>query len=756
MIRGNMWECGFCGDSGFLQADQIPQVTITLTVNQDEAKSEAEERRAVLEPDLKASRAAVKDWDFSDQEWACRDLLVASYPQIKKEWDFEQLKDADVYEILQKVCDTDAKTAIEMWRLLLDTAESHLSDEDAASLLVGEYAEWIRNMPDFTPLLDELEQDSHFAAQVFQSAHVGWEHLEVLTQCVKSGREELYTSLRSLLDENPLPEGQRQFPDEEIDDAVEDVRRRLRRTAHAAPRKAPEAQPVKPTPVDDGRTYRYCQVRFDGVSRAYSYLTDDNAIQPGDWVLAPLGQNDYKRTGKVERVDVYTAANAPYPPERTKHIISKTDVPPEPVAVEKPVAATPAAPEQKPEVIVPPPQPITPPVPEVTPAPLPKEADAPQKSRSKKGWIAAVLLVLLAIGGAYFYLDIQYDGARTNLIAGEFSAAEERFARIPSFFRDQEALSQYAQAGVLAQSDTVADLDQAEAILQGLSNSYNGEFTASITARLEDVTARRDAQLYQQGIDALTSGNETAAKELLSRIPDYQDTPTLSLYATALGLADATQSATLTKALTTLEQIPADYAGPFAEEIAALRAELPQKITGAEAAEQAAAEEAARKAEEAKKAEADRIAALEASGIPYVGMSESKVNSTKQLGKAYRSDLEYEWVKDSQGHYYQDTWQSYAWYQDGSSTPVFVAKCRSGIVFNVVKYGGSTCWDSDKLLVKLGAQKGLTFNYGGGSTDTGAGSGNSLRDDYDSPEDLYEDGGYDDLDEAWDEWEEGW
>ncbi len=49
-----------------------------------------------------------------------------------------------------------------------------------------------------------------------------------------------------------------------------------------------------------------------------------------------------------------------------------------------------------------------------------------------------------------------------------------------------------------------------------------------------------------------------------------------------------------------------------------------------------------------------------------------------------------------------------------------------------------------------------TFNYGGGSTDTGPGSGYSLREDYGDPEDLYEDGGYDDLDEAWDEWEEGW
>ena len=49
-----------------------------------------------------------------------------------------------------------------------------------------------------------------------------------------------------------------------------------------------------------------------------------------------------------------------------------------------------------------------------------------------------------------------------------------------------------------------------------------------------------------------------------------------------------------------------------------------------------------------------------------------------------------------------------------------------------------------------------TFNYGGGSTDIGPGSGHSLREDYGDPEDLYEDGDYDDLDEAWEEWEEGW
>ena len=72
-------------------------------------------------------------------------------------------------------------------------------------------------------------------------------------------------------------------------------------------------------------------------------------------------------------------------------------------------------------------------------------------------------------------------------------------------------------------------------------------------------------------------------------------------------------------------------------------------------------------------------------------------------------------------------------------------------------------WEGDsKFMLKSFSQyyptqphEGQTFQSGS-ATDTGPGSGHSLREDYADPEDLYEDGGYDDLDEAWDEWEEGW
>jgi hypothetical protein len=49
-----------------------------------------------------------------------------------------------------------------------------------------------------------------------------------------------------------------------------------------------------------------------------------------------------------------------------------------------------------------------------------------------------------------------------------------------------------------------------------------------------------------------------------------------------------------------------------------------------------------------------------------------------------------------------------------------------------------------------GSNKGQTFHYGNGDNNSG-----SIRDDYDNPEDLWEDNQdwYEDEDEAWDEWE---
>lgn len=80
---------------------------------------------------------------------------------------------------------------------------------------------------------------------------------------------------------------------------------------------------------------------------------------------------------------------------------------------------------------------------------------------------------------------------------------------------------------------------------------------------------------------------------------------------------------------------------------------------------------------------------------------------------------------------------------------VFKVECKNGVVISAVKYGGDTYWNGDQLLVKLGPQIIHKFNSGG---TTNSGSDSSIRDEYDNPEDLYEENRdwFDDEDEAWD------
>lgn len=94
--------------------------------------------------------------------------------------------------------------------------------------------------------------------------------------------------------------------------------------------KAQMPRPAAPlSPADTETACRYCRVRFDGVPGGYAYMTDDDTIRPGDLVRAPFGKTGQERIGQVAHVGVYTAANAPYPPERTKRLTGKAEPTPE-------------------------------------------------------------------------------------------------------------------------------------------------------------------------------------------------------------------------------------------------------------------------------------------------------------------------------------------------------------------------------------------------------------------------------------------
>ena len=156
--------------------------------------------------------------------------------------------------------------------------------------------------------------------------------------------------------------------------------------------------------------------------------------------------------------------------------------------------------------------------------------------------------------------------------------------------------------------------------------------------------------------------------------------------------------------------------------------------------------EQARLEEEAKqlRQQEEREAALQAekdAGIPYIGMPESSIDATRTLGTHGMAKSGWAYKKD--GTFKQMT---YYWYTN-KRTPIFTAVCQDGKVIETQKNDGY--WSGNTLLVPV-VKPDIPTTFHSGSS-------GSVREDYDNPEDLYEDNPdwFEDEDEAWDEWEDG-
>ena len=79
----------------------------------------------------------VRRWDFDENEWACRDLLIAAFPQAASRWSAEELAEMETSDFLAETAEHNPETAIQMMKLLLDTAESHLQNPEVAEFLLG-------------------------------------------------------------------------------------------------------------------------------------------------------------------------------------------------------------------------------------------------------------------------------------------------------------------------------------------------------------------------------------------------------------------------------------------------------------------------------------------------------------------------------------------------------------------------------------------------------------------------------------------
>ena len=210
-IRGSRWECGYCGDFGSisslhpsekakLMGAATPTVQVTVTVT-DSSEEETPRRfsRAELED-------MVRRWDFSENEWACRDLLIAAFPEAVSRWSEEELAEMDTMDLLVETGQREPETALEMAKLLLNTAEEHLQDKEVASQLLNWDMYDLLVSDDMLPLLvEELKWDDQLACQLFQSAYVGRPQEEILNACGRLGEKDLQRKLLNLLERNPFP-----------------------------------------------------------------------------------------------------------------------------------------------------------------------------------------------------------------------------------------------------------------------------------------------------------------------------------------------------------------------------------------------------------------------------------------------------------------------------------------------------------------------------------------------------------------------
>ena len=210
-IRGSRWECGYCGDFGNISslhpsekaklmqaAAPVVQATVTVT---DSSEEETPRRfsRAELED-------MVRRWNFSEDEWACRDLLIAAFPEAVRRWSTDELSEMDTMDLLVETGEHDPETAIQMMKLLLDTAESHLQDPEPAYFLLGNELYDLCLSGYIRPrLLDHLKTDDRLARQLFQSAYVGSPQEDILLSCSQLSERGLRQKLLDLLACNPFP-----------------------------------------------------------------------------------------------------------------------------------------------------------------------------------------------------------------------------------------------------------------------------------------------------------------------------------------------------------------------------------------------------------------------------------------------------------------------------------------------------------------------------------------------------------------------
>ena len=426
------------------------------------------QNKVLLHPDVERAKRLLAEGAFPRGEDICREILLVEYPEEVPHETAEDVDELSWGRVLDDVFADDPEKGMEMWRRLLDIAEPSLkTDAKTAEKLLPDW-DWLESPTDdqALPLLVALD-DERFVSQLFESAFLDRLQFNVLEICRDCGEETLARHCMDLALKNPCLE--------------EQWRKRYTQVLAAAPsskRTKPPASTLARTPVSTpakpaGESYyQFCNVQFKEDGATYAYLTGGISLKAGDFVVVPIGDHQAEKLARVTEVFVCSTQNAPYPPEKAKFVLRKSErtafsertkpqhpapkqaAAPAPTESKRTVPPAQSAPIENPQKSAPTVQSaITPPI--VSQTPTEPEITEKKSTLSKKpfplGKLIAAVLAVAVIAGISVSVSSRnkqraaaYNAALQELSNGNYTSAEQGFSAL-SGYRDATSLSVYCK-----------------------------------------------------------------------------------------------------------------------------------------------------------------------------------------------------------------------------------------------------------------------------------------------------------------------
>ena len=523
------------------------------------------QNKVLLHPDVERAKRLLAQGKFPDYEDICREILLVEYPEEVPHETAEDFDELSWERVLDDVFADDPEKGMEMWRRLLDIAEPSLkTNAKTAEKLLLDW-DWLESPTDdqALPLLVALD-DERFVSQLFESAHLDRLQFNVLEICRDCGEETLARHCMDLALRNPwLEEQWRKRYTQVLAAAPSSKRTKPPARALARP---PVSTPAKPA----GESYyQFCNVQFKEDGATYAYLTGGISLKAGDFVVVPIGDHQAEKLARVTEVFVCSTQNAPYPPEKAKFVLRKSErtafperkkpqhpapkqadvsAPTESKRTVPPVQSAPTANPQKSAPTVQ--SAITPPI--VSQTPTEPEITEKKSTLSKKpfpfGRLIAAVLAVAVIAGISVSVSSRnkqraaaYDAALQELSNGNYTSAEQGFSAL-SGYRDAASLSVYCKyAGMYKDRiDYAGGQDELADITLQYDTSWQQDVDA-LETRVKGYKAEKDAaeEAERQRIAAENAAKrEQSLKDQYSGKLPVEGMPVSCLKYTSLGEPD--------------------------------------------------------------------------------------------------------------------------------------------------------------------------------------------------------------------------